>query len=93
MIKALVVCRAGVGSSMLLQNKVERVAAEQGYAIEASHGRIEDMVSFDGDVIVTMSDLAGQIEGKFPNVIGIFNITDDDEVREKIGAFVVAHEA
>lgn len=92
MVKALVVCRAGVGSSMLLQTKIEQICAKRGYKIEVSHGKLDDFVGFDGDVIVTMSDLASEIEGKFPHVVSIFDITNEEEIGQKMGEFINAYD-
>lgn len=91
MVNALVVCRAGVGSSMLLQTKIEQICANRGYRIDVTHGKLDDLVDFGGDVIVTMSDFAPEIEGKFPNVISIFDITNDDEIASKLDEFVSAN--
>ena len=91
MVNALVVCRAGVGSSMLLQTKIEQICAKRGYRIDVTHGKLDDLVDFGGDVIVTMSDFASEIEGKFPNVISIFDITNDDEIASKLDEFVSAN--
>lgn len=91
MVNALVVCRAGVGSSMLLQTKIEQICAKRGYRIDVTHGKLDDLVDFGGDVIVTMSDFAPEIEGKFPNVISIFDITNDDEIASKLDEFVSAN--
>lgn len=92
MVNALVVCRAGVGSSMLLQTKIQQICAKRGYRINVEHGKLEDLIGYDGDVIITMSDLAPEIEGKFPNVISIFDITNDEEIGQKMGEFTVAHD-
>lgn len=91
MVNALVVCRAGVGSSILLQTKIEQICAKRGYRIDVTHGKLDDLVDFGGDVIVTMSDFAAEIEGKFPNVISIFDITNDDEIASKLDEFVSAN--
>ena len=92
MVKALVVCRAGVGSSMLLQTKIEQICAKRGYKIEVNHGKLDDLVGFDGDVIVTMSDLASEIEGKFPHIVSIFDITNEEEIGQKMGEFINAYD-
>ena len=91
MVNALVVCRAGVGSSIVLQTKIEQICAKRGYRIDVTHGKLDDLVDFGGDVIVTMSDFAPEIEGKFPNVISIFDITNDDEIASKLDEFVSAN--
>ncbi|MFV0380827.1 MAG: PTS sugar transporter subunit IIB [Breznakia sp.] len=88
MYKALVCCRAGMGSSMLLKIKVDQVISEQGYAITAEHGSLDSIVGFHGDFVVTMDDLANELSGKVPYVLGIKNIMDKEEIKTKIEAFL-----
>ncbi|HHW57799.1 MAG TPA: PTS sugar transporter subunit IIB [Clostridia bacterium] len=84
MYKALVACRAGMGSSLLLKIKVEQVIKENGYPIKTEHGNLDSLIGFTGDLLITMEDLAEKLKDKVPYVIGIRNIIDKDEIKEKI---------
>ena len=49
MYKALVCCRAGMGSSMLLKIKADQVISENGYPIQTEHGNLDSLNGFSGD--------------------------------------------
>ncbi|WP_302280122.1 hypothetical protein [Brachyspira pilosicoli] len=38
----------------------------------------------DVDILVTMKDLADELQGRFPIVIGIESITNKEEIKSKI---------
>ena len=54
MYKALVCCRAGMGSSMLLKIKADQVISENGYPIQTEHGNLDSLNGFSGDLVITM---------------------------------------
>lgn len=91
--KALVCCRAGVGSSAILETKVNQVAANEGWDIKTTHGSVDDIKSFDGDLIITMSDLGLILEDngeekELPYVVSIRNIVDADEIKAGLEGFL-----
>lgn len=88
MIKALVCCRAGMGSSMLLKIKVDQVIKENQYEIVTEHGNLDSLIVFKGDLVVTMEDLSGDLEGKVPYAIGIRNIVDKEEINRKLRIYL-----
>jgi len=88
MYKALVCCRAGMGSSMLLKIKADQVIKENDFPIETEHGNLDSLMGFSGDLVITMSDLAEELKGQVPHALGIRNIVDKDEMKEKLAAFL-----
>ena len=54
MYKALVCCRAGMGSSMLLKIKADQVINENNFPIKTEHGNLDSIVGFTGDLVITM---------------------------------------
>lgn len=90
--KALVACRAGVGSSLMLKIKVTEVIKEHGYPINVEHSSLDGVPGFDGDLIITLVDVADELKEKqLPQtVIGIKNIVDKKEINEKLTAFLNA---
>ena len=63
MYKALVCCRAGMGSSMLLKIKADQVINENNFPIKTEHGNLDSIVGFTGDLFVTLPDVpAGRKE-------------------------------
>lgn len=91
--KALVCCRAGMGSSMLLKIKADQVISENNYPIETEHGNLDSLMYFKGDLVITMEDLAKELKDQVPYSIGIRNIVDKKEMKEKLEAFLASKEA
>lgn len=88
MYKALVCCRAGLGSSMLLKIKVDQVIKENDFPIKTEHGNLDALIGFKGDVVITMEDLSESIADKVQYTIGIRNIANKTEIKEKIEKFL-----
>lgn len=88
MYKALICCRAGMGSSMLLKIKVDQVISENNYPIETEHGNLDSLVGYNGDLVVTMDDLAQELQEKGFYSLGIRNIMDKEEIKKKLDEFL-----
>jgi PTS system ascorbate-specific IIB component len=88
MFKAIVCCKIGVATSILLKIKVDEVIEENGFPIETENGTIDTLSGFDGDLIITKDDLSGSIKHDHATVIGIHDLTDKDEIKEKLASYV-----
>lgn len=90
MYKALVACRAGVGSSLMLKIKVEQVIKELELPIVVEHSSIDGVPGFTGELLITLSDVAEELAGKkLPQIIiGIDNIVDKKEIANKLNQFL-----
>ncbi|MEG0327494.1 MAG: PTS sugar transporter subunit IIB [Erysipelothrix sp.] len=88
MYKALVACRAGMGSSILLKIKVDQVIKENDFPIVTEHGNLDSLIGFNGDLIVTMEDLTEELKDKVKYAVGIRNIVDKEEIKEKLEAYL-----
>lgn len=88
MYKALVCCRAGMGSSMLLKIKVDQVIKENGFPIETEHGNLDSLSGFSGDLVVTMADLTKELEGQVPYAVGVMNIMSKPEIKLGLEEFL-----
>nr|WP_314638936.1 PTS sugar transporter subunit IIB [uncultured Olsenella sp.] len=93
--RALVCCRAGMGSSAMLKIKCDQVINEEGYSIATEAGNLDAIQDFDGNLVITMSDLAEELlaDAKIAHVAGIRNIVDKKEIKEQLEAFLEAVEA
>lgn len=91
--RALVCCRAGMGSSMMLKIKCDQVIKEKGLPIETEHGNLDSLIGFNGDLVITMSDLTDELNAdpRVPSAVGITNIVDKGEMKEKLEAWVAEH--
>lgn len=88
MYKALVCCRAGMGSSMLLKIKADQVISENKFPIVTEHGNLDSLMGFKGDLVITMDDLSEELKGKVPYALGIRNIMDKNEMKAKMEEFL-----
>lgn len=88
--KALVACRAGVGSSLMLKIKVNEVVNENNYDIVVEHSSLDGVPGFDGDLLITLSDVAEELREKNlkQTIIGINNIVDKNEIKSKLEEFL-----
>ncbi|MFA6849993.1 MAG: PTS sugar transporter subunit IIB [Selenomonadaceae bacterium] len=88
--KGLVACRAGVGSSLMLKIKVNQVISEHKLPIKIEHGSLDSVSGFNGQFIITLSDVAKELEGKkLPQkIVGINNIMNKEEILTKLNAFL-----
>lgn len=85
MLKALVMCRTGMGSSMMLCIKLRKVIAENKLPVEIEHDMVMGGASAKhADMIITMSDLVPEFQGLGIPVIGIRDIMDTKFMAEEL---------
>ncbi len=84
--KALVACRAGVGSSLMLKIKVNEVVKENNFPLEVEHSSLDGVAGFPGDMIITLPDVAEELVVKnlSQKIVGISNIVDKNEIKSKL---------
>jgi PTS system ascorbate-specific IIB component len=87
--KVLVACRAGVGSSLMLKVKLNEVKDEENWPIQVEHTSLDELDSFDGKVVVCLSDVAEELNksGNYTDkeIVGIKSIINKDEIKTKVG--------
>lgn len=88
----VVACGAGMGTSMLIRLKVEKVLRElkvSGAKVEAlSVGGAKPLVN-SADLIITQTHLLSQFDStKKARVVGIKNATSETEIRDAIEGFL-----
>lgn len=92
MYSALVACRTGMGSSMLLKIKVDQVIKENGYPIIAEHSNLDAVAEKKWDVLITMADITNDFQGKVNYCIPITNIMDKEEIKRGLEGFLKTKE-
>ena len=92
MYNALVCCRAGMGSSMLLKIKAAQVISENNLPIVTEHGNLDSLIGFNGDLIITMEDLTEELKDVVPYAVGVRNIMNKAEILEKLNEFLASKE-
>ena len=85
--RGLVVCRTGMGSSMMLRIKLEQVIGENNFPLELEHDVLSAISNYNVDCVIKMSDLVKQIEDEAKYVIGINDLMNKAEMKEKIEKF------
>lgn len=82
--KGLVVCRTGMGSSMMLRIKLEQVISENNLDIDLEHDVLSAITNYDVDFVVTMNDLVDQVKDDVKAVIGVEDLMDKKELKAKL---------
>lgn len=84
--KALVACRAGVGSSLMLKIKVEEVVRENNFPLEVEHSSLDGLPGFTGDIVITLIDVAEELAEKHipQKIVGINSVIDKEEIKTKL---------
>lgn len=89
--KVLVTCRNGMGTSTMLTVQVRNVASKKGWDVDCEHASLDAVGNFKGDLIISLSDVAKEIEaeGVKTPVIGINSLMDANEIEKKMTPYVV----
>lgn len=88
MYKALVWCRAGLGSSLVLKVKVDDVIRENNFPIQTSTGNGDTAKDFGGDLLISMDDLTKDMKGVAPYVIGVKDVSDAADIKKQLKEFL-----
>jgi len=90
MYKGLVACRAGMGSSVMLKIQSDKVIKENNLPISVEQSSLDSLPGFDGELVITLDDVANDLKEKSykQHIIGINNITDKNEILEKLNKFL-----
>lgn len=94
MIKVVVACGSGMGSSQMIKMKVEKVLKKMGVAAELHHTNIGEAktTASSYNVIVCPENLASTFDGVKDKVtvITLKNLLSEKEIEEKLTAANVA---
>lgn len=73
----LIMCRTGMGSSMMLKIKVDKLIGKNGYPMDVTHDAFSGFAGQQNvDVIITMEDLMEEFKNSKAYVIGVKDIMD-----------------
>ena len=90
MYHALVCCRAGMGSSMMLKIKADQVIKAHGWPIATRPGNLSALRAFSGDAVLTMTDLVDEVRERGTYAIGVDDILDVAQIEEGLRGFLVS---
>ncbi|RRD93262.1 PTS sugar transporter subunit IIB [Clostridiales bacterium COT073_COT-073] len=89
MLKVLAACGNGMGSSMIIKMKIEKILKEMGKDCNVHHASVGEAKSQakDFDVVIVSHMFAKDFNvPEHVKVVGLVNLLDENEIREKLGA-------
>lgn len=84
MLKILVVCGNGLGSSFLMEMNIKKVLAQIGATVEVDHCDLTSAKGYRADIIVGTRDITDQLKGKSKELVELNNILDLEDMKTKI---------
>lgn len=73
--KGLIVCRTGMGSSLMLKIKAQKIIDKHGWNIELEHDVLSGLRTWrDIDFVITMRDLTDEVEAAGFRAVGITDL-------------------
>lgn len=86
--KALIMCRTGMGSSMMLKIKVDKLIDKNKYPLDVTHDAFSGFAGQRNvDIIITMEDLIDEFKDSSAYVIGVKDIMDVDYLERELNKY------
>jgi PTS system ascorbate-specific IIB component len=87
MLKVLAACGNGMGSSLIIKMKIEKVLKDMGLDCDVHHASVgqakSDARSYD--LVIVSHTLTGEFENLGNcKVVGLINLLSEEEIREKV---------
>lgn len=83
--KGLIVCRTGMGSSLMLKIKAQKIIDKHGWDVELEHDVLSGLATWQGiDFVITMRDLSGEVEAAGFTAIGITDLMNSEEMESAL---------
>ena len=87
--KGLIVCRTGMGSSLMLKIKAQQVIDKHGWDIDLEHDVLSGLRTWQNiDFVITMSDLTDEVEAAGFRAIGITDLMNSEEMESALTSVV-----
>ena len=84
MIKIVTVCGAGVGSSMMLKVYASEIIEAEGIEAKVDSSDVSSINPSEPDILITTSDFSDVLRNVEAEVIRIDNLTDKEQLKEKL---------
>ena len=83
--KGLIVCRTGMGSSLMLKIKAQKIIDKHGWDIALEHDVVSGLRTWrDIDFVITMRDFTEEVEAAGFNAIGITDLMNSEEMESAL---------
>ncbi|WP_312948818.1 PTS sugar transporter subunit IIB [Superficieibacter sp.] len=87
--KGLIVCRTGMGSSLMLKIKAQKIIDKHGWDIDLEHDVLSGLRTWQNiDFVITMRDLTDEVEAAGFRAIGIVDLMNSDEMESALTSVV-----
>lgn len=81
---ALVMCRTGMGSSLMLKIKVEKIVNKHNFPLDVIHDAFSGFAGIKSDIVITMDDLVDEFKDNSAYVIGVKDIMDVEYLEKEL---------
>jgi PTS system ascorbate-specific IIB component len=89
MVKILVCCGSGLGSSFMIEMNIKKIIKELGIIAEVDHSDLSSAKGMKADVYVGTRDIAGQLTELGGAVVALSNMIDLAELKDKLQKVLV----
>ena len=86
--KIITVCGMGFGTSLMVKMTIDDILAEIGFKADVEASDIGSIMGREYDLIVTSNDMQSQLSIPDANIIYLKNMTNKQEIKEKLVAFI-----
>ncbi|PKM50129.1 MAG: PTS ascorbate transporter subunit IIB [Firmicutes bacterium HGW-Firmicutes-7] len=84
MLKILVVCGNGLGSSFLMEMNINKVLKEIGAKVDVDHCDLTSAKGYKANIIVGTKDITSQLVGYAEVLVELNNILDIADMKNKV---------
>ncbi len=84
MMKILVVCGNGLGSSFIMELNVKKALLELGKDVEVAHTDLASAMAEKADIYIGAGDIIDQLDNGARNIVRIVNMMNVSEIKSKL---------
>jgi len=84
MMKILVVCGNGLGSSFIMELNVKKALLELGKEAEVTHTDLTSATAEKADIYIGAGDIIDQLDNGARNIVRIVNMMNVSEIKSKL---------
>ncbi|KFZ41602.1 PTS sugar transporter subunit IIB [Thermoactinomyces vulgaris] len=88
MMKILVVCGNGLGSSFIMELNVKKALNELGKEAEVGHTDLASARSEEADLYIGAQDIISQLDDGTRNIVALENVMNLEEIKTKIAPYL-----
>jgi len=78
------VCGMGLGTSMMVKLSIDKILREEGITAKVNPVDLGSFKTASADIVVAPKDMERQVAGSSADVVLLNNLTDVNEIREKL---------